>query len=200
MHTYATDESRVRTYGVIAVVAVVLAWIIIKALSAFSWPEWLVSAPAVGGTYGIVYALFDRVLWRIKFIRTIGLSTTADVSGTYSGELRSTYRGEDGERVSHPVEIVVQQTWTKICVSMSVGSSARTSSSVSYMAAVSSEGASSRLGYCYRNKANPGVADEDMGDHEGAAEMTISGEGVTHGRYYNSRKRAGSIDAQRGER
>jgi hypothetical protein len=195
--SYATEESRVRTYGVIAVVAVVLAWVIIKALSAISWPEWLVSAPAVGGTYGIVYALFDRVLWRIKFIRAIGLSATVDVSGTYCGELRSTYRGEDGQRVIHPVQIVVQQTWTKICVSMSVGSSARTSSSVSYMAAVSSEGATSRLGYCYRNKANPGVADEDMGDHEGAADLAIGGDGAAQGRYYNSRKRAGSIDAQR---
>jgi hypothetical protein len=65
------------------------------------------------------------------------------------------------------------------------------------MASVSSEGATARLAYCYRNKTNPGVADDDMGDHEGAADLTINAEGDDNGRYYNSRRRAGSIDARR---
>ena len=80
---------------------------------------------------------------------------------------------------------------------MSVGSSSRTSTSISYMANVSDEGASTRLGYCYRNKANPGVADDDMGDHEGATDVSITSDGNLSGRYFNSRPRAGSIEAHR---
>lgn len=197
MHTYTSNESRVRAYGVIAVGAVVVSWLVVTAFSWLSWPEWLISVPSVTGSFGIIYGLFERVLWHTRVMRRVGLSKTPDVSGTYKGRLTSTFVGDDGERVTHPVQIDVVQTWTRLCVSMDVGSSSRTSNSVSYMAAVSEEGSSARLGYCYRNKVNPGAADADMGDHEGTADVTISSDGALRGRYYNSRPRAGSIDAQR---
>jgi hypothetical protein len=187
----------VRAYGVIAVVAVGLSWLVVTALSSLSWPEWLVSVPSVTASFGLIYGLFDRYLWRAQAIRRVGLSSTPDASGTYEGQLRSTHIGADGKPVTHPVRIEVVQTWTRMCVSMDVGSSDRISSSVSHMASVGEEGSSARLGYCYRNKVNPGVADADMGDHEGTADLTLGSDGQLRGRYYNSRPRTGSIEASR---
>jgi hypothetical protein len=44
---------------------------------------------------------------------------------------------------------------------------------------------------------NPALADADMGDHDGAAELRISPDGKMVGRYFNSRPRAGTIEAER---
>ena len=81
MHAYASSESRVRAYGVIAVAAVGLSWLVVTTLSSLSWPEWLVSVPSVAGSFGLIYGLFDRYLWRTQLMRRLGLSRTPDVSG-----------------------------------------------------------------------------------------------------------------------
>jgi hypothetical protein len=196
MHRYSSDENRVTTYALLAVPAVAISWLLVKLVSIVEWPEWLVSVPAVSGSYVLCYGLFDRILWRTRFARALRLSTTPDVSGKYEGTLTSTYLDDQGEQAIHPIKVVVEQTWTHLHVRMDVGEDERTSSSVSFMGAISSEGSSCRLGYCYRNKINPAVADEDMGDHEGTADLVITG-GVASGRYYNSRPRSGAIEARR---
>lgn len=197
MHPYATPESRVATYGALAVVSVVMAWLVVAATSHLSWPQWLISAPSVTAVFAALYALTDRWLWRTRFFRALRLSSTPDLSGSYVGELRSTFNDPAGSTVVRPLELTVTQTWTRIQISMTVGSGERTSRSRSVIACVGDAEPRTQLIYHYRNQINPAVADADMGDHDGAADLEVTADGHLSGRYFNSRPRAGSIEATR---
>jgi hypothetical protein len=52
--------------------------------------------------------------------------------------------------------------------------------------------------YTYRNQTRPGVADQDMNDHDGTAEVVIDTQtGELHGRYFNFRGRQGTLTLTR---
>lgn len=197
MHPYSTDESRVSIYGGLAVVAVVLAWIIVAGTSRFSWPQWLVSAPSLAATFAATYAVFDRVLWKLPLLRRLAIVGVVDIRGTYDGRLVSTFKDSTGAPIERDVSLRVAQTWTHICVEMTVVSGTSSSVSTSALGSVTRDGQATRLSYIYRNRVNPGLADADMGDHDGAADLRIELDGAMSGRYFNSRPRAGSIQATR---
>lgn len=197
MHSYSTHESRVKVYGVIAVVSVVIAWVLVWMTSYWDWPEWLVSVPSLGGVFAGLYGSFDRWLWRLPVLRSIGLVDIANVAGTYEGTLTSTFKDETGKHIKRNVTFIIRQTWTHIEVTMAVRGGSSTSRSQSAVASVSNRGLGTHLVYVYRNQVNPGVADADMSDHEGAADIEIAADGALTGRYFNSSPRAGSITARR---
>jgi len=197
MHSYSTSRSRVAIYGAIAVPAVILAWLIVTITSSLDWPQWLVSAPSVVATYGAVYALVDRVLWKHPLFQKTGLSDVVDISGIYEGKLTSTYTDQEGRPVVREVVFTIIQTWTHISIAMTVEGGSSSSVSDSAIASVTKAGDGTRLAYIYQNRVNPGLADPDMGDHAGAADITVREHGDLTGRYYNSRPRAGTIEASR---
>lgn len=194
MHPYSSDDAKPRTLSLIAVVSVIVSYLVSLALSPLSWPEWLVSAPSLAGAYALLYSWFDRTLWTTKLSRRLELSTIADVSGRYTGTLVSEY--PPGATTQIDVDVVIVQRWTRIHVAMEQPNTG-TSRSSSFMASVSSEGLGTRLTYSYRNQAQPGVADEDMYDHDGTADLMIDATGAARGRYFNGRPRKGSIRLQR---
>lgn len=197
MHSYSTHETRVGVLGIIAVISVAVAWLLVWTTSHWDWPEWLVSVPSLGGVFALLYSAFDRWLWRLPLMRQIGLVDVADVAGTYVGTLTSTFKDKSGEQVKRNVTFNIRQTWTNIEVTMAVRGGSSTSRSQSAVASVSNRGLGTHLVYVYHNQVNPGVADPDMSDHEGAADVEITFDGVITGRYFNSRPRAGSIHARR---
>lgn len=91
MHAFATG-SRTAVYGYLAVLAVVIALILNRAMDAtnFDYP-WLISAPSVGAAFAALLAIFDGWAWRWRWLRAVGISTTPVVDSTYEGTIRSTY-------------------------------------------------------------------------------------------------------------
>lgn len=197
MHTYSTPGSRARVYGAMAVPAVMCAWIIVALVSHLNWPTWLVSAPSLTVTYAGIYALVDKVLWKSPAMRRLGLVDIDDLSGTYDGQLVSTYKDDARRQITRDVELMVSQTWSQISVRMEVKGGASSSTSDSATASLYRGGNGTRLAYMYQNRVNPGVADADMADHTGAAELVVTGDGTLTGRYFNSRPRAGTISARK---
>jgi predicted pore-forming effector associated with SMODS systems len=197
MHPYSTDESRVSVYAALAVVAVILAWAIVAITSHFSWPQWLVSAPSLAATFGLVYHLFDRYGWRLPVLHRVGIVGVVDVAGIYDGKLVSTFTDPAGRAIERDITLDVIQSWTRISIEMTVSSGSSSSVSTSALGSVTNDGSATRLTYVYRNRVNPGVADADMGDHDGAADLRIYPDGHMTGRYFNSRPRAGTIEGRR---
>lgn len=196
VHRYADAESRVTAYSAIGLAAVGIAWSLNAITAPLSWPDWIVGVPSFAAVYALLYLALDVWGWNKSISRWLQLSTTPDVSGDYSGRIVSTYEDSDGQRVERPVHIEIRQTWTRIEVRMTVDSdNGRSSRSYSVAAAVSGTQELRRLVYYYRNQPNPGVADDDMSDHDGAAEIEIRDSSVLSGRYFNARMRRGSIDA-----
>ena len=195
MHPYSTQESRVRVYSTLAILSMVVAWLISVVTSNFDWPQWLVSTPSVVGVYAVLYKAFDQRFWRTSVVQSSELTEVPDISGTYSGKLTSTYRGSSGQNVVIDISLAIQQTWTKMSVEMAVTSGSSTSRSISAVGSISQDGSATRVIYLYQNKVNPGLADDDMRGHEGAADLRIQRDGTLEGSYFNARKRAGTIQA-----
>lgn len=189
MHAYSTGDSRAAAYGVIATLAVVAAIalnVVAEALDLV--PAWLVSAPTVAASFGLFYELTDRTAWRWRWVRALGIVDTPVVDGVYEGHLMSSYEG----RIV-PIRLRVEQRWTAIVVRMEVLSPA-TSISRSVAAALSRDGhRDARLTYTYKNEVRHGVADADMSDHDGTADLVVDEHGAMSGRYFNARGRRGTM-------
>lgn len=194
MHPYSTSENRVAVYAVLGLVAVFVSWLVVALTDGLDLPQWPVSAPTAMGVYGGLYQTFDKVLWKSPAMRFLRLSTTPDLSGIYVGALASTYVDENGVQAKRDVQLSVRQTWTRLRVGMVVGQEPRTSTSRSVAAALDCDDDEVRLLYSYRNVVNPGVADDDLGDHDGTAQLALEPDRRTmQGRYFNGRRRAGSL-------
>jgi hypothetical protein len=197
MHTYSTDESRIAVYGWLSVGAAILAWVMLGLTSFFDWPQWLVSIPSMGGAYALLYKSFDKWGWKSDAARRLGVSKTVDLSGVYAGSLTSTYPDSSGKATSVGFELTIHQTWTTISVCMEFASGSSASRSFSAVAGLTEQDARTRLKYLYRNDVNHAVADQDMSDHDGAADLLIGTDGKVSGRYFNARGNRGSIEAGR---
>ncbi len=190
MHPYTSDDAKPKTLAYIAVAAVAVAYLATWLMSLTPVPGWWVSAPSLAGSYAILYNWFESSLWKADMARRLKLSTVADVAGRYRGHLISAYPENSTTEV--PIEINITQSWQRIHVALEVNAT-KTSRSASYMAAVAPEGTQTRLSYSYRSQVMPGVADLDMADHEGTADLLISVDGTATGRYFNGRPRCGTI-------
>src|SRR5260370_42105083 len=83
MHGYSTDSSERRIVPLLlALLAIALAWASSKFLAAahLSVPWW-VDAPSLMAFYGMLYALFDRYLWRIGLVSKLGLVRIPNLGG-----------------------------------------------------------------------------------------------------------------------
>jgi uncharacterized membrane protein len=73
MHAYSTDSSERRFVPLLlAALAIVFAWVSSKMMEAlhFSVPWWL-DAPSSLAFYGALYALFDKHVWRNRFLHKL---------------------------------------------------------------------------------------------------------------------------------
>lgn len=194
MHAYATPQPRMTGFVVIGFVAVVLAMganAIAEGVGAP--PAWLIGAPALAGAYGLCFQVFDRWAWRWPPLKALRVPKTPDIEGVYEGELRSSFEGAP----VLTVRIEIDQSWTAIAIRFEVtGETTSTSNSVT--AGLEQSGHEhARLSYTYRNQTSPGIAPEDLNDHDGTAELTFYPTGRVRGRYYNLRGRNGSLELER---
>jgi SMODS-associating 2TM, beta-strand rich effector domain len=187
MHAYATDVDRKTTQILLAVIAIGVTFAFISAIQALKIQiPWWVDAPSVMGFYGIFYALFDQVLWRLH-LGPLPLSRIPDVRGVWAGVLTSSYKdstNKDGTKID--IVFYIHQTWTKI----SIRTETATSTSSTVMAALNTD-ESPHPGLMYEYFSEPGAfAKETMHTHRGAGHLRLSSDGKTLiGDYYTGRDR-----------
>ena len=115
LHGYSTDSGERKIVPlVLGSVAIALAWLFstILAFMHLSLPWW-VESPSTLGFYGILYALFDRILWRNRFVRKLGLVRVPNLTGRWRGYLLSSF---DGHQKRRNLMINIWQSWTQISV------------------------------------------------------------------------------------
>ncbi len=184
MHGYSTDSSERRIVPLLlALLAIALAWASSKFLAAarLSVPWW-VDAPSLMAFYGVLYALFDRYLWRIGLVSKLGLVRIPNLGGRWQGYLISSF---DGHAKRHDLMIHIFQSWTQITVFLSTTTSM--SRSCAAMIQVDDpEGVA--LIYQYQNQP---LADamKTMHMHYGTAMLRVSDGGCLVGDYYAGRDR-----------
>ncbi len=184
MHGYSTDSGERKVVPLLlASVAITLAWLSSKFLAAMhlSLPWWL-DAPSTLGFYGALYALFDRNLWRNRFVRKLGLVRVPNLTGRWRGYLLSSF---DGHVKRHDLMINIFQSWTQIAVFLTTKTSISRSCAAMFQVD-DPDGLS--LTYQYQNQplAN---AMRTMHMHFGTATLRLSDDDTLTGDYYAGRDR-----------
>jgi hypothetical protein len=194
MHLYSTDSNERRVVPFfLAAVAIALAWMLSRSLAAIQLSlPWWVDAPSSMGFYGALYALFDRRLWRSRFLRKLGLVRVPNLAGRWRGYLTSSF----DEHVQHlDVQVQIFQTWTQISIVLSTD----TSQSRSCVAVIQAADPDSiALIYQYENQPQAS-APKTMHMHYGTAMLRISNGSLLTGDYYAGRDRGtfGRISCRR---
>jgi hypothetical protein len=184
LHGYSTDSGERKIVPlVLGSVAIALAWLFstILAFMHLSLPWW-VESPSTLGFYGILYALFDRILWRNRFVRKLGLVRVPNLTGRWRGYLLSSF---DGHQKRRNLMINIWQSWTQISVFLTTETSI-SSSCAAVIQVDDPDGLS--LTYQYQNQP---LADamRTMHMHYGTAVLRLSNEDNLSGDYYAGRDR-----------
>jgi hypothetical protein len=184
MHGYSTDTDEKRVVILfLAALAIALAWVSSNLLAAIHLAmPWWADAPSSMFFYGVLYALFDRHLWRHPFMRKLGLVKTPNLTGCWRGYLTSSY---DNHSKRHDLSVDIFQSWTQISILFSTVTSV-SRSCVAVIQVSDPEGIA--LIYQYENQP---LADatRTMHMHYGTAMLRmLNGNGLT-GDYYAGRDR-----------
>ena len=184
MHGYSTDSDERRVVPLLlASLAISFAWLSPKLLLVIHLTvPWWVDAPSVMAFYGVLYALFDRYLWRNGLVSKLGLVRMPNLAGRWYGYLISSF---DGHAKHHDLMITICQSWTQIAVFLTTAKSI-SRSCAAVIQVDDPEGVA--LIYQYQNQP---VADatRTMHMHYGTAMLRVSIEGFLVGDYYAGRDR-----------
>jgi len=182
MHPYATD-SKERVSVVVALsflsIGIMYGFHILLAKTGIQWPWW-VEAPSVLSVFGGLYMLFDKRLWRLKWLQRIGVVKVPDLNGRWSVQGHSSTSNED-----FTGEIHIRQTWTHIRITLETEHS-RSHSLTASLLLEQPEGVT--LNYEYRNEPKPSALCT-MHAHRGTAVLRLRDEGLLEGEYYSGRDR-----------
>jgi hypothetical protein len=184
MHGYSTDTDEKRVVILfLAALAIALAWLSSNLLAAIHLAmPWWADAPSSMFFYGVLYALFDRRLWRHPLVHKLGLVKTPNLTGCWRGYLTSSY---DNHAKRHDLSVDIFQSWTQISILFSTVTSV-SRSCVAVIQVSDPEGIA--LIYQYENQP---LADatRTMHMHYGTAMLRmLNGNGLT-GDYYAGRDR-----------
>jgi hypothetical protein len=191
MHPYTVNSERLKIYILIGLVSALLTPLANRAIihHIFSGLEpWVGAGPSFGLIYGILFGIYNRYIWRWRWLSLFGLPTITNLSGKYEGTLISSYKTKT--EIALTLEVV--QTWTRLLVYIRTGTDS--SESYSYMASLFEvDDKSSRLTYTYTNEPFSAIADADMQPHDGTARLGFRRDGSVMGTYFNARMRIGTI-------
>jgi len=184
MHGYSTDSSERRIVPLLlALLAIALAWATSRFLAAahLSVPWW-VDAPSSLAFYGALYTLFDRYLWRNRFVHKLGLARIPNLTGRWRGYLVTSF---DGHAKHYDLVIHIFQSWTQVVIYLATATSI-SRSCAAVIQVEDPEGVS--VVYQYENQplAN---ATRTMHMHYGTAMLKISNGTCLAGDYYAGRDR-----------
>lgn len=183
MHPYVTDSKERTTVPIyVAGASLIVAWFVTAIKLPMAW--WL-HAPFVLAVYAIIFIIFDRQLWRWKFLREFGLVRVPDLNGDWSGHLASSFDGLEREI---PVTMQITQNWRTIYITLST----EKSRSHSVLAGITiSNSGTPTLSYEYANEPQ-GDALYPKQVHIGRARLILGQEhdkDVLSGDYYSGGER-----------
>ena len=181
MHPYELQGRR-RIEFSLAVLSVLLVWLTHTGLSTFSFElPWWLSAPSVAGFYCGLYWVFDRHVWTVPVLRTVGLVGVPDLNGKWDGIIKSSY---DKAGSAHSVSVFIRQRWSKISIRLET----EHSRSQSVMASLKTgDVPQPELAYLYVNEPKA-MSQGTMNMHRGTAILELNG-GALEGEYYTGRGR-----------
>jgi hypothetical protein len=112
---YSIDgRGRAEIYVTLALIAVALTYLVHQELSILPVHlPWWVDVPSFAVFFGLTNVLFDRWLWRVRFLG-LRLSPIPNFSGNWDGSIHAS--ADRKRTVEIPVKVHIEQTWSAIGV------------------------------------------------------------------------------------
>ncbi|MFB9860605.1 hypothetical protein ACFPFV_04150 [Salinicoccus siamensis] len=181
MHEYSIDVEHNKILFYLSALSILFSGIIATLLNVLiekiPFIEFTVSITAIG-IFGILHSLFNKFIWKWKFLKTIGIVKVPDLNGKWKGEFRSSFHNFDE---SFPVILIIEQTWSKICIRGKFNHSKSSSNTASLKI---NEGGGIKLLYSYYNDKDPQYYEIGTSNHRGYASLEIN-EDSMEGHYFN---------------
>jgi hypothetical protein len=120
-HTYSTDSTE-RHYipFFIAVTAIGATFTIFHFIERYQIevPWWATPPIDTMAFYGLFYELFDRWVWKRRWLRTLGVVKVPNLSGTWTGQVQpiETNGISAGLGINANLNIQIEQTWTTMLI------------------------------------------------------------------------------------
>jgi hypothetical protein len=157
------------------------------------WSSPTITAIPVFGIFIAIYILFDRYLWKLRWLRTFLL--VPDLNGKWECSGQTTLKNAVPATNKWIGEITITQSWSKILVHLKTDNSKSKSISASLFHEI---GVGYRLLYQYNN--DPSADQLDLSKHLGSAEVLFS-EDCTNGagNYFTDqhRRTVGTLNIRR---
>lgn len=168
-----------------------LVWLVLALLAGQGFSQVPLRIYSIAGTVAaLAFALWERFIWKWKIMRYF--TGVPLISGTWRGELVSSYVHPDGSNVPPiPTAIYVSQSASKWTVTLFTGESKSISE---HAKLIHDPDGRWRLSWQYVNTPRPGVRDRSE-RHKGAAEVYIGAqleEGL-EGAYFTDRRTDGEL-------
>ena len=185
MHDYAIDSrERVLVVRILFMASAVVSGVATALIPPDLIPmRWLLPLPSIALVFGVSYWAFDNWLWRWRFLRTLRLVSLPDLRGAWEGTVASSYT--EFEK-TQPVDVTIEQTWTKLAVRLNAAES-RSWSVTGSVLANAPEGLV--LTYLFDNEPRAEAAGT-MQRFRGTTVLVCAEPGRLEGHYYTGRGRA----------
>jgi hypothetical protein len=182
MHEYSINsKERLHVPFYLAVISIGLIHIL-KVI--INLPEWI-PIPSAFAIYGGLYKLFDKYIWKWKWLRSTGLIQTPNMNGNWMMETTSSLTDY---KITYEGRLCIGQTWTRISLFFE-GSNA---TSTSQMASIAIQNHSLfALEWEYLSRKKPEYSREDY-MHYGITRLQWTGSdsmNTLEGDYYTDRSR-----------
>ena len=182
-HQYSADTKDRRLvhvyFTILAVLfSYLLNWI---AHNTFLKIPWWLDAPAIFGFYGLIYFLFNNMLWKIRTFRFLFRIKTPDWNGEYKCILRSSFDNFQSEK---DLIVRITQNWETILIQTITNSSISNSLAGSFSI---NDSCLPQFTYEYINKPN-NDANTSLNIHYGMASIIVES-GLLKGEFFNGRGR-----------
>lgn len=181
MHEYSIDVEHSKILFYLSALSIILSGIITTLLNVFigriPFIEFTVSITAIG-IFGILYSLFNIFIWKWKILRKIGIVQIPNLNGEWEGEFCSSYHNFEE---SLPVVLVIEQTWSKICIRGKFNHSKSSSNTASLKI---NDGGGIKLLYSYYNDKDPRYYKKGTSNHRGYTSLEINDDSM-EGNYFN---------------
>jgi len=204
MHSYSTDnDNRPQVYGLLGVIAFFItgAAASVMTFAANFFPIFAGIGVAWSVVFGVGFTLLDRVIWKFRLMRVLGMISVPNLNGEWEGYLKTSYdetvpgNPQIPAKALHPeddprdefrtikAKLYIDQRFRKI----NIRQETHQSSSDSYGATIlTDEGRWPSISYQYDNDPE-GDTKDSLGPHHGTADLEHqekSGEPAKLGGFY----------------
>lgn len=181
MHEYSIDVKNNKVIFYLSVISLFISSVLTTSINLLivkiPYIEGAISITAIS-IFGVLYSLFDKFIWKWEILNKLGITKIPNLNGKWEGQFQSSYHEFKKDL---PVTLVIEQSWSRICIKGKFNHSNSSSNTASIKANLGKE---VKLLYSYYNDKKTEYHKMGTSNHRGYANLKINGKSM-EGNYFN---------------